>query len=155
MGLLWNAANGMTDIGIPATPWGEYLSTWSPHASAMMGRLCLALYRSATAGGAFATTPRPGFRTSETFSPAACTADGTEAVGIEDHVFPGDLVGWKRQRLRGPIFFPPTASRPALGIAGPVTISPDGSAITALGPDAHNRRPLSHGTLARSPCLFP
>ena len=64
-----------------------------------------------------------------------------------EYVFPGGLVGQQRRRLSGPFGFRKrhTAS---LGHAdvGPVTISPDGSAITASGPDAYPVDQIWYGT---------
>ena len=84
-------------------------------------------------------------------TPSACTADGTEAVGIEDMYFPAV---WSASNGGGYLDHLVSANIapqafPTLGdpySANPVTISPDGTAVTALGPDAYPVDQIWYGT---------
>jgi hypothetical protein len=87
-----------------------------------------------------------GFQDIGGISPSVCTADGSEAVGIENLYFPaiwsaGNGSGYLDHLVSANI------ADQALGtIEGPVTISPDDSAITALGPDAYPVDQIWYGT---------
>ena len=133
-GFVWNAANGVAVLGIPTNhPNTFYLepTCMSDSGTTLYGRL--------TEGGGWM-----GFRYTITngyqdlaMTPSACTADGTEAVGIENLYFPAV---WSVNDGSGYLDHLVTANiaTQALGtLSGPVTISPDGTAITADGPDAY------------------
>jgi hypothetical protein len=147
-GFIWNASNGVAVLAIPTNhPNTFYLepTCMSDDGTAMYGQL--------TEGGGWM-----GFRYNSTtgyqdlaLTPTACTADGTEAVGIEDMYFPavwsvGNGGGYLDHLVSANI-----ASQ-AFGMLGdpysanPVTISPDGSAITTLGPDAYPVDQIWYGT---------
>lgn len=78
-----------------------------------------------------------GYQDLGDLSPSACTADGTEAVGIENMYFPavwsvGNGGGYLDHLVSANI------APQALGtLVAPVTISPDGTAITGSGPDVY------------------
>lgn len=146
-GFIWNATNGMTVLPLPAEfPNAFYLepTCMSDDGTVIYGRL--------TDGGGWM-----GFRYTQAgyqdlpFPPSACTADGTEAVGIENLYFPaiwtvGNGSGYLDYLVSENIA--PQAF-PTLGdpySANPVTISPDGTAITALGPDAYPVDQIWYGT---------
>ena len=134
-GFTWNASTGMTVLAIPANhPNTSYLepTCMSDDGTTLYGRL--------TEGGGwvgFRYNTTTGYQDLGEISPSACTADGTEAVGIENLYFPavwsvGNGSGYLDHLLSA------NGIPQALGtLSGPVTISPDGSAITASGPDAH------------------
>jgi len=143
-GFLWNASAGLTDLGIPANhPNTDYLqpTCMSDNGTTLFGQLT-ELY--GWVGFRYNTTT--GFQDIGGISPSACTADGSEAVGIEDLYFPaiwsvGNGSGYLDRLVSANI------AAQALGtIGGPVAISPDGSAITALGPDAYLTDQIWDGT---------
>jgi len=142
-GFIWNASNGVAVLAIPTNhPNTFYLepACMSDDGTTLYGRL--------TEGGGWV-----GFRYNTTTGyqdlamvPGACTADGREAAGIEDMYFPavwsvGNGGGYLDHLVSAnitPQAFPT--------LSGPVTISPDGSAITALGPDAYLTDQTWYGT---------
>jgi uncharacterized membrane protein len=143
-GFMWTATNGLTDMGIPAShPNTYYLEPTciSDDGTTVFGQLT---EWNGWVGFRYNTTT--GFQDTGGISPSACTADGTEAVGIEDMYFPaiwsvGNGSGYLDHLLSA------NGTTQALGtIEGPVTISPDGSAITALGPDAYPVDQIWYGT---------
>ena len=134
-GFVWQATNGLTDMGIPAShPNTYYLEPTciSDDGTTVFGRLT---ELDGWVGFRYNTTT--GFQDTGGIVPSACTADGTEAVGIEDMYFPaiwsvGNGGGYLDHLLSA------NGTPQALGtISAPVTISPDGSAVTAIGPDAY------------------
>ena len=143
-GFMWNATNGLTDMGIPAShPNTYYLEPTciSDDGTTVFGQLT---EFNGWVGFRYNTTT--GFQDLGGISPSACTADGTEAVGIEDLYFPavwsvGNGGGYLDHLLSA------NGTPQALGTTwGPVTISPDGSAITAIGPDAYPADQIWYGT---------
>ena len=105
-GFMWNATNGLTDMGIPANhPNTYYLEPTciSDDGTTVFGRLT---EFNGWVGFRYNTTT--GFQDIGGIAPSACTADGTEAVGIENLYFPASgrletaAVIWT-------ICFPPTA----------------------------------------------
>lgn len=134
-GFVWNATNGLADLAIPANhPNAFYLEPTciSDDGTTIYGRL--------TEGGGwvgFRFNTTNGYQDLGDLSPTACTADGMEVVGIENLYFPAI---WSARNGSGYLDHLVSAniSTQALGtLIGPVTISPDGSAITAGGPDAY------------------
>ena len=143
-GFMWNATNGLTDMGIPAShPNTYYLEPTciSDDGTTVFGKLT---ELNGWVGFRYNTTT--GFQDTGGVAPSACTADGTEAVGIEDLYFPafwsvGNGSGYLDHLLSA------NGIPQALGtISPPVTISPDGSAITAIGPDAYLTDQIWGGT---------
>jgi probable HAF family extracellular repeat protein len=143
-GFMWKSASGLTDIGFPAShPNTHYVEPTciSDDGTTVFGQLT---EWNGWLGFRYNTTT--GFQDTGGISPSACTADGTEAVGIEDMYFPaiwsaGNGSGFLDHLLSA------NGTTQALGtIEGPVTISPDGSAITALGPDAYPVDQIWYGT---------
>ncbi|HEV2331317.1 MAG TPA: hypothetical protein VGY56_21250 [Verrucomicrobiae bacterium] len=146
-GFIWTS-NGVTVLAIPTNhPNTFYLepTCMSDDGSTLYGRL--------TEGGGWA-----GFRYKSTtgyqdlnLTPTSCTADGTEVVGIENLYFPAI---WSVSSGSGYLDHLVSANIapqpfPTLGdpySANPVTISPDGTAITALGPDAYPVDQIWYGT---------
>ena len=146
-GFIWTS-NGVTVLAIPTNhPNTFYLepACMSDDGATLYGRL--------TEGGGWV-----GFRYNTTagyqdliLTPTACTADGSEAVGIENLYFPavwsvsnggGFLDNLVTENIAPQAF--PTLGDPYS--ANPVTISPDGTAITALGPDAYPVDQIWYGT---------
>lgn len=143
-GFMWNATNGLMDMGIPAShPNTYYLEPTciSDDGTTVFGRLT---ELNGWVGFRYNTTT--GFQDIGGIAASACTADGTEAVGIENLYFPavwsvGNGSGYLDHLLSA------NGIPQALGtISPPVTISPDGSAITALGPDAYLTDQIWYGT---------
>jgi probable HAF family extracellular repeat protein len=146
-GFIW-ASNVVTVLAIPTNhPNTFYLepTCMSDDGSTVYGRL--------TEGGGWV-----GFRYDATtgyqdlsLTPSACTADGAEVVGLENLYFPavwsatnggGYLDHLVSENITPQAF-------PTLGDAygfNPVTISPDGTAITAMGPDAYPVDQVWYGT---------
>jgi len=133
-GFIWHAPNGVAVLSIPTNhPNTFYLepTCMSDDGTTLYGRL--------TEGGGWV-----GFRYNTTngyqdlaMTPSACTADGTEAVGIESLYFPAV---WSVNNGSGYLDHLVSANiaTQALGtLNAPVTISPDGTAITADGPAAY------------------
>jgi hypothetical protein len=146
-GFIWTS-NGVTVLNIPTNhPNTFYLepTCMSDDGTTIYGQL--------TEGGGWV-----GFRYNTTtgyqdliLAPSACTADGTEVAGIENMYFPavwsvGNGGGYLDHLLSAngtPQAFP-TLGDPYT--ANPVTISPDGSAVTALGPDVYLTDHTWYGT---------
>jgi probable HAF family extracellular repeat protein len=142
-GFIWNASNGVAVLTIPT----NHPNTFSLEPTCMSDD-GTTMYGQLTEGGGWV-----GFRYNTTTGyqdlamvPSACTADGTEAAGIEDMYFPavwsvgngGGYVDHLVSANIAPQAFPT--------LKGLVTISPDGSAITALGPDAYLTDQIWYGT---------
>jgi probable HAF family extracellular repeat protein len=143
-GFLWNATNGLTELGSPAAnPIAYYLEPTciSDDGATVFGQLT---GFNGWVGFRYNTTS--GFQEIGDISPSACTADGSEAVGIENLYFPaiwsaGNGSGYLDHLLSA------NGTPQALGtIEGPVTISPDGTAITVLGPDVYLTDQSWYGT---------
>lgn len=143
-GFLWDATNGLRDMGIPvvAHPNTHYLQPTciSDDGTTVFGQLT-----EWNGWVGFRYNSTTGFQDLN-LTPSACTADGTEAVGIENMYFPaawsvGNGGGYLDHLLSA------NGTTQALGtVTGPVTISPDGSAITALGPDVYLQDRTWYGT---------
>jgi probable HAF family extracellular repeat protein len=144
-GFLWDATNGLRDMGIPAAshPNTHYLEPTciSDDGTTVFGRLT-----EFNGWLGFRYNTGTGFQDLGDLTPNACTADGTEAAGIKFMYFPavwsvGNGSGYLDHLLTA------NGTTQALGtIVGPVTISPDGSAITALGPDVYLQDRTWYGT---------
>ncbi|HWW02574.1 MAG TPA: hypothetical protein VNZ64_22945 [Candidatus Acidoferrum sp.] len=143
-GFIWDVAHGLKDLGIPASyPNTHYLEPTciSDDGTTVFGQLT-----EFNGWVGFRYNPTTGFQDLGGIVPSACTADGTEAVGIESMYFPaawsvGNGGGYLDHLLSA------NGTTQALGtIEGPVTISPDGAAITALGPDVYLTDQTWYGT---------
>jgi len=146
-GFIWTS-NNVTVLGVPTNhPNTFYLepTCMSDDGATLYGRL--------TEGGGwvgFRYNTATGYQDLN-LTPTACTADGSEVVGIEDLYFPaiwsvsngGGLLDDLVSQNIAPQAFP-TLGDPYS--ANPVTISPDGTAITALGPDAYPVDQIWYGT---------
>jgi probable HAF family extracellular repeat protein len=143
-GFLWDATNGLRDMGIPTNhPNTYYLepTCMSDDGTTVFGRLT-----ELNGWVGFRYNTRTGFQDLGDIVPSACTADGTEAAGIENMYFPAV---WSVANGGGYLdhLLTSIGTTQALGtIEAPVTISPDGSAITALGPDAYLTDQIWYGT---------
>ena len=133
-GFIWNASNGVAVLAIPTNhPNAFYLepTCMSDDGTTLYGRL--------TEGGGwvgFRYNPANGYQDLP-MTPTACTADGTEAVGVENLYFPAV---WSVNNGSGYLdhLVSATIATQALGtLSAPVTISPDGTSITADGPDSY------------------
>lgn len=134
-GFIWTAANGLTVLAIPAShPKTFYLEPTciSDNGTVLYGRL--------TEGAGwvgFRYNSTTGYQDLGDLSPSACTADGSETAGITDMYFPAI---WSVSNGSGLLDHLVSANieTQSLGtLVAPVTISPDGSAVTASGPDAY------------------
>ena len=143
-GFMWSATGGLTDLGIPAShPNTYYLEPTciSDDGTTVFGQLT---EFNGWVGFRYNTTT--GFLDLGDIVPSACTADGTEAVGIESMYFPAI---WSAANGSGYLdhLLSANGTPQALGTTeGPVTISPNGSAITVLGPDAYPVDQVWYGT---------
>lgn len=133
-GFIWTS-NGVTALAIPTNhPNTFYLepTCMSDDGTTVFGRLT---EFNGWIGFRYNTTA--GYQDLGDLSPSACTADGMEAVGIENMYFPavwsvGNGGGYLDHLVSANI------TPQALGtLTGPVTISPDGKAITGSGPDVY------------------
>ena len=135
-GFLWKVASGMTDIGIPASALGASFIYLKPACISDDGRTLFGTLSIGNGWGGFRYNTTNGFQDLGDFLPAACTADGNEAVGTTSSLnyaaiwSPGNGSGTVANLLSAN-GIPPSAT----GIAGPVTISQDGSAMTAVVPN--------------------
>ena len=133
-GFIWTASQGAAVLASPTNHPNTFSlepTCMSDDGTTLFGRL--------TEGGGWV-----GFRYNTTngyqdlaMTPSACTADGTEAVGIENLYFPAV---WSVNNGSGYLDHLVSANiaTQALGtLSAPVTISPDGTVITASGPDAY------------------
>jgi hypothetical protein len=134
-GFIWNASSGVTVLAIPTNhPATAYLepTCMSDDGTIVFGRLT---EFNGWVGFRYNTTN--GYQDLGDLSPSACTADGMEAAGIENMYFPaiwsvGNGGGYLDHLVSANI------STQALGtLSGPVTISPDGTAVTGNGPDVY------------------
>jgi hypothetical protein len=139
-GFIWNATNGVTLLGTPADFTNNsfiYLepTCMSDDGATLFGRLSVG-----GGWGGFRYNTATGYQDlgdSLGLAPSACTADGTEAVGIADLYFPAV---WSVTNGSGFLdhLVSENIATQALGtLSSPVTISPDGTAITCNGPDAY------------------
>lgn len=140
-GYVWTAAAGLKDIGIPH-PATYYLepTCMSDDGSVIYGR-----YTELNGWVGFRYTAA-GFQDIGGLSPSACTADGTETVGIQDLYFPGV---WTTTNGGGFVddLLSAHGIKSALGDLGaPVTISPDGSLMSAIGVFAYVGDQVWYGT---------
>ncbi len=134
-GFIWSASNGVAVLPIPANhPNTAYLepACMSDDGTTVFGRLT-----EFNGWVGFRYNATNGYQDLGDLSPSACTADGAEAVGIENLYFPavwsaGNGSGYMDHLVSA------TIAPQALGtLVGPVTISPDGTAVSASGPDAY------------------
>jgi probable HAF family extracellular repeat protein len=135
-GFLWQAASGFTDIGLPASAAGASFVYLQPACISDDGTTLYGTLSIGNGWGGFRYNTTTGFQDLGTFSPTACTADGSEAVGTKGPLnyaaiwSPGNGSG-SLVNLLSANGIAPSAS----GIAGPVTISPDGCSLTAVVPN--------------------
>jgi len=134
-GFLWDATNGLRDLGIPAAhPNTAYLE---PTCISDDGKTVFGQLTEFNGWVGFRYNTKTGFQDLGDISPSACSADGTEAVGIENMYFPAV---WSVGNGGGYMDDLVNAHGTAQGLGtlkGPATISPDGTAITGSGPDAY------------------
>jgi probable HAF family extracellular repeat protein len=143
-GFIWDATNGLRNIGIPASrPNTYYLEPTciSDDGTTVFGRLT-----ELNGWVGFRYNTSTGFQDLGDISPSACTADGTEAVGIENMYFPAAWSVGNGGGYLDHLLSANGTTQPLGTIEGPVTISPDGSAITALGPDVYLTDQIWYGT---------
>ena len=135
-GFLWKAASGMTDIGIPASAVGASFTYLQPNCISDNGTTLYGILSIGNGWGGFRYNTTTGFQDLGDFSPTACTADGSEAVGTKGLLnyaaiwSPGTGSGTVANLLSANGIAPS-----AYGFVSPVTISPDGSAMTAVIPN--------------------
>jgi probable HAF family extracellular repeat protein len=132
-GFLWKAASGMTDIGVPASAVGASFIYEKPACISDDGTTLFGTLSVGNGWGGFRYNTTTGFQDLGAFLPAACTADGSEAVGIKGFVnyaaiwSPGTGSGTVSNLLSANGIAPS-----ANVLVPPVSISPDGSAMTAV-----------------------
>ena len=143
-GFMWDATNGLTDMGIPTNHPNTY--SLEPTCISDVGTIVFGQLTEGNGWVGFRYNITTGFQDLGSITPSACTTDGTEAAGIESMYFPavwsvGNGGGYLDHLLSA------NGTPQALGTTvGPVTISPDGSAITAIGPDAYLTDQIWYGT---------
>lgn len=134
-GFVWTASNGPAVLAIPAShPNTAYLEPTciSDDGTTIFGRLT-----EFNGWVGFRYNVTNGYQDLGDLTPSACTADGSEAVGIESLYFPAV---WSVGNGGGFVDHLLTANGTPQGLGtltGPVTISPDGAFLTASGPDAY------------------
>ena len=135
-GFFWNVASGMTDIGLPASALGASFADEKPACISDDGTTLFGVLSIGNGWGGFRYNTTTGFQDLGDFSPAACTADGNEAVGTEGLLnyaaiwSPGSGSGTVANLLLANGITPS-----ATGYAGPVSVSPDGTEMTAVSPN--------------------
>lgn len=141
-GFLWTKKSGLQDLGVPQ-PGTYYVepTCMSDDGTVIFGRY--------TVGGGwvgFRYTTSGGFQDTGGISISGCTADGTEAFGIENLYFPAI---WTTTVGGGYLDFLLKAHgiKAKLGdLMTPVTISPDGSLLTSIGPFVYLNDQIWYGT---------
>lgn len=141
-GFLWTQKSGLQDLGVPQ-PGTYYVepTCMSDDGTVIFGRY--------TVGGGwvgFRYTTSGGFEDTGGISISGCTADGTEAFGIENLYFPAV---WTTTVGGGYLDFLLKAHgiKAKLGdLMAPVTISPDGSLLTSIGPFVYLNDQIWYGT---------
>ena len=135
-GFLWKAASGMTDIGIPVSALGASFIYLKPTCMSDDGTTLFGTLSVGNGWGGFRYNTTTGFQDLGDFSPTACTADGSEAVGTKSPLnyaaiwSPGNGGG-----TVGNLLSANGGGAGATGSVGPVSISQDGSAMTAVVPN--------------------
>jgi probable HAF family extracellular repeat protein len=135
-GFLWKAASGMTDIGIPASAVGAGFIYEKPSCISDDGTTLFGTLSIGNGWGGFRFNTTNGFLDLGDFTPAACTADGSEAVGTKSLLNYAAI--WSPESGSGTVanLLAANGIAPAAtGVAGPVTISQDGTLMTAVVPN--------------------
>jgi hypothetical protein len=141
-GFLWTAKAGLQNLG--AFHSGTYYiepTCISDDGSVVFGR-----YTVGNGWVGFRYTTSAGFEDIGGLSPAGCTADGKEAYGIQDLYFPGI---WTTTVGGGFVDNLLTAHgiKSKIGdLIAPVTISPDGTLLTATGVFGYGGDQVFYGT---------
>jgi len=136
-GFLWKAASGMTDIGIPASALGASFVYLRPTCISDDGTILFGTLSIGSGWEGFRYNTTTGFQDLGDLSPTACTADGNEAVGTTTSALNYAMI-WSAGNGSGTVasLLSVNGIAPgATGIAGPVSISRDGSAMTAVIPN--------------------
>ncbi|HUZ06676.1 MAG TPA: hypothetical protein VMV89_04235, partial [Candidatus Paceibacterota bacterium] len=135
-GFLWQAASGMSDIGIPASAVDASFVYLQPNCMSDDGTTLFGTLSIGNGWGGFRYNTTNGFQDLGDFSPAACTADGSEAVGTKGLLnyaaiwSPGTGSGTVANLLSANGITPS-----ATGFAAPVSISQYGLAMTTVIPN--------------------
>jgi hypothetical protein len=128
-GFIWTKSSGLKDMGIPhSTTYYVEPTCISDDGTVIFGR-----HTELNGWLGFRYTTSGGFEEIGGLSPTGCTADGKEAFGIQDLYFPGI---WTTTLGGGFLDNLLTAHgiKSTLGdLSAPVTISPDGTLLTAIG----------------------
>jgi len=135
-GFLWKAASGMTDIGVPASALGASFIYEKPNCISDDGTTLFGTLSVGNGWGGFRYNTTTGFQDLGDFSPAACTADGSEAVGTKG--FSSSAAIWSPGNGSGTVdnlLIANGLATNATGTVGPVTISQDGTLMTAIIPN--------------------
>jgi len=128
-GFLWTNKSGLRDLGIPH-PGTYYLE---PTCISDDGIVIFGRYTELNGWIGFRYTTSGGFTDIGGISVSGCTADGTEAFGIQNLYFPAIWTttmggGYLDDLLKA------HGIKASLGdLLAPVTISPDGSLLTSIG----------------------
>jgi hypothetical protein len=135
-GFLWKVASGMTDIGTSASASGASFVYLQPTCISDDGTTLFGTLSIGNGWGGFRYNTTTGFQDLGDFSPAACTADGIEAVGTKGLLNYAAI--WSPDTGSGTVanLLSANGGGPGgNGSVGPVSISPDGSAMTAIVPN--------------------
>ena len=141
-GFIWTKTSGLKDMGVP------YNTTYyvEPTCISDDGKVIFGRHTELNGWLGFRYTTSTGFEDIGGLSPTGCTADGNEAFGIQDLYFPGIWTttlggGFLDDLLNA------HGIKSALGdLLAPVTISPDGTLLTATGVFAYVGDQTWYGT---------
>lgn len=138
-GFLWKVARGMTDIGVPASAVGASFTYLQPNCISDDGTTLFGTLSIGNGWGGFRYNTTNGFQDLGDFLPTACTSDGREAVGPKGLLNYAAI--WSAGTGSGTVADLLSANGIApspTGFAVPVSISPDGSAMTTVIPNPIN-----------------
>jgi len=142
-GFLWQAASGMTDIGIPDSALGASYVYLKPTCMSDDGATLFGTSLSALGVENFRYNTTTGFQDIGGIAPTACTADGIEAVGTKG-VFNNAAI-WSPGTGSGTVgnlLVANGGGAGAGGSTGPVVISRDATSMTAVIPNViHEGQP--------------
>ncbi len=134
-GFTWSTGSGLKDMGIPAShPNTVYLE---PTCISDDGNTIYGQLTELNGWLGFRYNVNTGWQDLGDLQPSACSADGSETVGIQFMYFPGI---WSVANGGGYIdnLLSAHGITQAIGTTeAPVTISPDGSQVIVTGPDAY------------------
>jgi len=143
-GFLWTAPTGLKNLGIPPNhPNTVYLE---PTCMSDDGTTVFGALTELNGWIGFRYNTKTGFQDTAGIVPHSCSADGTETVGIENFYFPAIWTVANGGGYLDHLLSAHGIAQPLGTIGGPVTISPDDSLVTAIGPDVYLADQIWYGT---------